>query len=53
MMDNGIIEVGNELIRISHTTDKGIIRCGPFHIWELSQEAIERLRKEGKVRPLS
>ena len=53
IMDNGIIEVGNELIRISHTTDKGRICCGPFHLCELPQEAIELLRKEGKIRPLS
>jgi hypothetical protein len=53
VMDNGIIEVGNELVRIYHTTDKEIIRCGPFHLYELPQEAIERLRKEGKIRPLS
>ena len=49
MMDNGIIEVGNELIRISHTTDKGRTRCGPFHLYDLPQNAIERLRKEGKI----
>lgn len=31
IMDNGILEVGNELIRICHSTKEGKIHCGPFH----------------------
>jgi hypothetical protein len=50
VMDNGIIEAQNELIRIYHSTSKGIVKCGPFPLSKLPPKAIEELRKEGKIR---